>query len=171
MQKFIIDADQINSLIFSVCGEEVKEEYIQDWLDKFAEKPVKGGGEIISAIAAYLERETGINAIERIEISGVEFNKVIDMRSNTHAGFCQEIATEIAAAIAPLVEAGEPDWKDAPEWAKYRTVDKCGEITFWDEKPRLSDHGYWTIQGTSGTKWEVIGESETWKNSLQQRPK
>lgn len=58
---------------------------------------------IIAAIAAYLEEETAPSPRE--DRLAVEFGGVINRGHFTHAGFCQEIATEIAAAIAPLVEA------------------------------------------------------------------
>lgn len=61
---------------------------------------------IIAAIAAYLEEETAPSPRE--DRLAVEFGGVINRGHFTHAGFCQEIATEIAAAIAPLVE--EPDF-------------------------------------------------------------
>ena len=81
-----------------------------------------------------------------------------------------EIAEKLAAAIAPHLEAGA-GWEDAPEWAEWRTVDKGGAITFWDKEPRLSHAGYWTMQGTDGTKWEEVGQDESWKHSLQSRPR
>lgn len=59
---------------------------------------------IIASIAAYLERETKVTGF-RNDRHRVEFGGSINHGHFTHAGFCQEIATEIAAAIAPLVEA------------------------------------------------------------------
>lgn len=63
---------------------------------------------IISAIAAYLERETKVTGF-RNDRHRVEFGGSINHGHFTHAGFCQEIATEISATIVPLVEAGEPE--------------------------------------------------------------
>lgn len=110
---------------------------------------------IIQAIAAYLERNTLITSV-----SG---EKPFECRY-------QFAAEQIAAAIAPHLEAGA-DWENAPPWAEWRTVDKNNVITFWDEKPRISEAGYWTMQGTDGTKWEEVGQDETWKHSLQSRPR
>lgn len=58
---------------------------------------------IIAAIAAYLEEETAPSPRE--DRLAVEFGGVINRGHFTHAGFCQEIAAEIAKAISPLVEA------------------------------------------------------------------
>ena len=40
MQKYLIDADKINSLIFALSGEEVKEKDIEEWLSQFGEKAI-----------------------------------------------------------------------------------------------------------------------------------
>lgn len=61
----------------------------------------------------------------------------IDFHNKQSSELIQSIATEIAAAIAPLVEAGEQDWKDAPDWANWRTVDKDGLVSFWEKEPEL----------------------------------
>ena len=123
---------------------------------------------IIQAIAAYLERETIITGVPGEK--AIEFGGVLNQGHFTHAGFCREVAEELAAAIAPHLEAGA-GWEDAPSWAEWRTVDKGGAITFWDKEPRLSHAGYWTMQGTDGTKWEEVGQDESWKHSLQSRPR
>lgn len=68
---------------------------------------------IIAAIAAYLEKETIHDYISEHEC--VKFGGVINTAHFTHAGFCQEIAAEIAAAIAPLVEEGEPRFYNPTE--------------------------------------------------------
>lgn len=56
---------------------------------------------IIAAIAAYLEKETKVTGF-RNNRHRVEFGGSINHGHFTHAGFCQEIATEIYTAIAPL---------------------------------------------------------------------
>lgn len=50
MKKYLIDADQINSLIFALCGEDVKGKAIEEWLNEFAEK----------AIAPHIEAGAGL---------------------------------------------------------------------------------------------------------------
>ena len=80
--------------------------------------------------------------------------------------------TELGDIIHVARGAGtKTGWEDAPSWAEWRTVDKGGAITFWDKEPRLSHAGYWTMQGTDGTKWEEVGQDESWKHSLQSRPR
>ena len=60
--------------------------------------------EIIAAIAAYLEQETDVQCGEYGRAERVEFGGTLNPAGFTHSGFCQEIAAEIAAAIAPLVQ-------------------------------------------------------------------
>ena len=66
--------------------------------------------EIIAAIAAYLEKESREVYIGENGIT-LDFG-VKNPGHFTHAGFCKEFATEIAAAIALLVPVIEP--KDYP---------------------------------------------------------
>ena len=108
MQKYLIDVDQINSLIFALSGEEVKEKYIEEWLGQFVEK-----------------------------------------------------------AIAPHLEGGD-GWEDAPSWAKFRTVDIDGTVTFWEEKPKHATYtNRWTTNG--GNTLTKGRKCIDWRNSLQQR--
>lgn len=39
----------------------------------------------------------------------------------------------------------KPEWKDAPEWANWRTQDWIG-FAFWEEKPKL-------LKTTGGDRW------------------
>ena len=123
---------------------------------------------IIQAIAAYMEKESR-------EIYSGENGITLDFGTKnpghfTHAGFCQEIAREIAAAIAPHLEAGA-GWEDAPSWAEWRTVDGNGDITYWKDKPEPSKRNdYWTL--AKGCKYEQIPHTvKDWKKTLQQRPR
>lgn len=61
---------------------------------------------IIDAIATYLKMET--NPVYLADKTLVEFRGFINQNSFDHSRFCKNFATEIAAAIAPLVEAGKP---------------------------------------------------------------
>lgn len=63
---------------------------------------------IIAAIAAYLEGTCRDASNEKTIF--LNFGS-LNPGHYTFEGFCQEIATEIATAIAPLLEAGELDWK------------------------------------------------------------
>lgn len=59
---------------------------------------------IIQAIEAYLERETIVTGVPGSQ--EIQFGGVLNQGHFTHAGFCKEVAEEIAAAIAPHLEAG-----------------------------------------------------------------
>ena len=60
---------------------------------------------IIQAISAYLEKETIVTGAPGCK--EIQFGGVLNQGHFTHAGFCKEVAEELAAAIAPHLEAGE----------------------------------------------------------------
>ena len=123
---------------------------------------------IIQSIAAYLERETIVTGVPGgIEI---QFGGVLNQGHFTHAGFCKEVAEELAAAIAPHLEAGA-GWENAPSWAEWRTVDGNGAITYWKDKPEPSKRNdYWTL--AKGDRYEQIPHTvKDWKETLQKRPR
>lgn len=60
-------------------------------------------------------------------------------------------------------------WEDAPDWAKYRTVDKNGQVTFWEKQPHA--HlltGYWCDDSGGNRKYLDI---DNWQYKAQERPK
>ena len=63
---------------------------------------------IIQAIAAYLKQETIVTGVPGSQ--GIKFVGVLNQGRFTHAGFCQEVAAEILATIAPYLEA-VVEWK------------------------------------------------------------
>ena len=83
--------------------------------------------EIVNAIAAYLEQETELFDIVKSRIL-IDFG-VPNRAYFTHAGFCQEIAQEIAAKIDPLLPKAV-GWEDAPPWAKWRAIDENENIAY-----------------------------------------
>ena len=121
---------------------------------------------IIQAIAAYLEKETYFSETLIKDQKTRQFMRINVMQS--HSDFCQEIAAELAAAIAPHLEVGA-GWEDAPSWAEWRTVDKNRQVTFWEKQPHahlLSK--YWCDDAGGNRKYcEVDG----WQYKIQQRPK
>ncbi len=124
---------------------------------------------IVAAIAAYLERETiHQNGLGRGE--WVEFGGALNPASFTHAGFCQEIASEIATAIAPHMEAGadKPNWDDAPEWANWAAQDENGSW-FWYENKPTKDLTSW-FDKSNGNFCSVDFPCNLWGDSLHQRP-
>jgi len=118
---------------------------------------------IIQAIAAYLERETIITGVPGEK--AIEFGGVLNQGHFTHAGFCREVAEELAAAIAPHLEAGA-GWEDAPEWANYKTKDPDGSVFFWELEPQKKED-FWS-QNANGGRFIVIGV-DSWEE-LHQRP-
>jgi len=84
--------------------------------------------EIVNAIAAYLEEETKVTGF-RNNRHRVEFGGTLNRAHFTHAGFCQEIAQEIAAKIEPLLPKAV-GWEDAPPWAKWRAIDENENIAY-----------------------------------------
>ena len=123
---------------------------------------------IIQAIAAYLKNETIVTGVPGEK--AIEFCGVLNQGYFTHAGFCREVAEEIAAAIAPHLEAGA-GWENAPSWAEWRTVDGNGAITYWKDKPEPSKRNdYWTL--AKGDRYEQIPHTvKDWKETLQKRPR
>jgi len=125
---------------------------------------------IIQAIAAYLERETIITGVPGEK--AIEFGGVLNQGHFTHAGFCREVAEELAAAIAPHLEAGA-GWENAPSWAEWRTVDKHGAVLYWENEPVPDDeNGFWVhrINDADGD-FEYSNHLADWKNCKQQRPR
>lgn len=112
---------------------------------------------IRAAIAAYLERNT--------LISSVSGEKPFECRY-------EFAADQIVEAIRPHLEAHEDVWKDAPDWAKYRTVDKDGTVTYWDMEPYRSDgEENWKHQNARVNFKEIRYFHSGWENSLQERPR
>ena len=57
----------------------------------------------------------------------------------------------------------KPDWKDAPEWAKYLAMDEKGCWNWFENEPRLG-HKQWDIShGKFALAWD-------WELSLTKRP-
>ena len=78
---------------------------------------------IIQAIAAYLEKETYFSETLIKDQKTRQFMRINVMQS--HSDFCQEIAAELAAAIAPHLEAWA-GWEDAPSWLSGGRLTKIG---------------------------------------------
>ena len=124
--------------------------------------------QLIKIIAEYLEKETNVTA--EYGSQRIEFGGVLNQGHFTHAGFCKEVAEELAAAIAPHLEAGS-DWEDAPEWAEYIATDWNGQKHWFEKEPYKHNSGCWFNQ--EGTKYQKINYSngDKWDISLQQRPR
>lgn len=66
----------------------------------------------------------------------------------------------------------KPNWKDAPEWAKFMAMDRSGQWSWYEESPFAEPYsGCWDIM-TPGYRNQVAStpDTENWKESLEQRP-
>ncbi len=88
---------------------------------------------IAAAIAAYLEENTFLNDSD-IYAPEITFGIVKEYPTPTHTECCKELADQIAAAIAPHLEAGA-GWEDAPSWAEWRIFDENENIAYSLEFP------------------------------------
>lgn len=120
---------------------------------------------IAAAIAAYLEENTFLNDSD-IYAPEITFGIVKEYPTPTHTECCKELADQIAAAIAPHLEAGA-GWEDAPEWAEFKTTTNSGDIIYWEHQPVCSPLGFW-IAGNHSSRYEV---REIKKGHLEQRPR
>jgi hypothetical protein len=67
----------------------------------------------------------------------------------------------------------KPDWKDAPEWARFLAMDENGQWFWFEDEPKCIDDDYlWYPQGNGRFVgcWTVPDSREAWKDSLEQRP-
>ncbi len=66
---------------------------------------------------------------------------------------------------------GKPDWKDAPEWAKFLAMDSDNEWFWFENKPVLGARAWFEWKG----KFELISleipsENPFWRQTLEERP-
>ena len=120
--------------------------------------------EIAGKIALYLASEMHARVLPDSTIF------IVSKRFESGIDAIKCISAELAAAIAPHLEAGA-GWEDAPEWAEWRTVDGNGDITYWKDKPEPSKRNdYWTL--ARGDRYEQIPHTvKDWKETLQERPR
>ena len=58
--------------------------------------------QITKAIAGFLKKETTEYPNNAVQASSIEFNRLVNMKSETHAGVCEEIAAEITQELLNL---------------------------------------------------------------------
>lgn len=64
----------------------------------------------------------------------------------------------------------KPDWKDAPEWARYLAKDKDGYWNWFETKPVPNvSNSCWYERGFSMWATAGIENDNSWKESLEQR--
>jgi hypothetical protein len=70
----------------------------------------------------------------------------------------------------PLPKLSDRTWDDAPEWARWRAVDKTGVAFYYENKPVIDSDGGWL----GGRPFNLLAISKfdhtNWKDSLEERP-
>jgi hypothetical protein len=61
----------------------------------------------------------------------------------------------------------KPDWKDAPEWARFLAMDADGDWFWFEEKPTRKGAAWCPVYGRYG-QWESC--QGDWTASLEERP-
>jgi hypothetical protein len=59
----------------------------------------------------------------------------------------------------------KPDWKDAPKWANYLTMDESGEWCWFENEP-IEGLAFWHDDGGNFSRVDM-GD---WQKTLEQRP-
>jgi len=66
---------------------------------------------------------------------------------------------------------GKPDWKDAPEWAKFLAMDQDGEWCWYEEKPSpIKAHVLPHWRAHYGRSEVATLANKDWQNTLEGRP-
>jgi hypothetical protein len=60
----------------------------------------------------------------------------------------------------------KPDWKDAPEWARYLAMDKNGSWLWYENEPTPNS----TLWESHGQYARAIAPKIDWLQSLEPRP-
>jgi hypothetical protein len=68
--------------------------------------------------------------------------------------------------VHPIGVDMKPDWKDAPEWAKWLAMDYDGAWFWYADKPRLDPDGW----AQTSELYKCAFAPAPWKCSLQKRP-
>jgi len=88
------------------------------------------------------------------------------------AGYAYEIAEAMQAEAEKLKvkEEWQPDWSQAPEWAKYWTADELATL-WWSVEPKFDSSESWHGGPTADIeKAPSFGYKGDWKDSLRKRP-
>lgn len=61
----------------------------------------------------------------------------------------------------------KPDWKDAPEWAKYLAQNEDGRWFWYEENPQLYFDLWWSNEGRKAFAGDPL---KGWGESKEERP-
>lgn len=65
----------------------------------------------------------------------------------------------------------KPDWKDAPEWAKYLCMDQTGDWFWFELEPEWNYYLLAWMQREGAGKWKLAGNNNPEPSStLEPRP-
>lgn len=94
-------------------------------------------------------------------------------RDNTVAGSCARWRESLCERPAREIEAPEPDWSSAPEWANYWTISQDGIATWHRAKPHLqllSWQDLFAKQRDDSVSFDHPVNVTNWGDSLAERP-
>jgi hypothetical protein len=60
----------------------------------------------------------------------------------------------------------KPDWKDAPDFARYLAMDRDGEWYWYEEKPTIENNELWDAIGAH----QLARCPPNWRDTLEERP-
>lgn len=60
----------------------------------------------------------------------------------------------------------KPDWKDAPEWARWLAMNDDGVWHWYENAPEL----FWLAWSVGDGKVAIAGRNRDWDLTLEQRP-
>lgn len=63
----------------------------------------------------------------------------------------------------------KPDWRAAPEWAKFLAQDQTGRWHWYERAPIISE-GYWAVPQPDSRWDDAEPELDSWEHSLEPRP-
>lgn len=63
----------------------------------------------------------------------------------------------------------KPDWKDAPDWANWLSMDSDGAWWWHENEPHINEYGFWDVEDDAGEKTSAYPYN--WKKTLEARPK
>jgi hypothetical protein len=65
----------------------------------------------------------------------------------------------------------KPEWKDAPEWAKYLAMDEDGTWWWYEFEPKLGNGDIWLYPDDGRMdEAEFTMKEYAWKETLEARP-
>lgn len=76
------------------------------------------------------------------------------------------LAGNQSGPVHPIGVDMKPDWKDAPEWAKWLAMDEDGVWCWFESEPEL-ESTFWVTDDKYQDASEPVNK---WKDSLEARP-